>query len=238
MTTLRVGLRTRSSTSPGAEVGCCHGPAHGRAGGFTILEVLLTLGVLLLLAGVAVLNLDLFRNSQNLSEGSLQFGTVLRMAAIESRNIGKRVLLSFDADGLILVQCEQDPLGAPGAFTAYTNCGWLDSLPSQTVKVVRCDITSALSPGAMAAQAQAFSPSASLAGSTPKAIISSVTFYPDGTSDSAIIELADATDADANRAVIELDGVNGTTNTLTLSPTDLDAYYQQATDSGKIVVGQ
>jgi hypothetical protein len=136
------------------------------------------------------------------------------------------------------VQYEQDPLGAPGAFTAYTNCGWLDSLPSKLVKVVRCDITSALSPGAMAAQAQAFSPSASPGGSTPKAITSSVTFYPDGTSDSAIIELADATDADANRAVIELDGVNGTTNTLTLSPTDLDAYYQQATDSGKIVVGQ
>jgi hypothetical protein len=200
--------------------------------------VVLALAVLLLLAGLAVVNLDLFQTGQNLSEGSLQFGTVLRMAGIESRNIGKRIQLSFDIDGLVLVQYERDPLGAPGAFTDYTSCSWLDSLPSKLVKVVRCDITAALSPGAMAAQTQGFSPSASPAGPTPKAITSSVTFYPDGTSDSAIIELADAKDVDTNKAVIELDGVNGTINTLTLSPTDLDAYYQQATDSGKIGVSQ
>jgi type II secretory pathway pseudopilin PulG len=209
-----------------------------RVRGLTILEIVLALSILLLLAGLAVVNLDVFRTGQNLSEGSLQLGTVLKMAAIESRNIGKRVQLSFDPDGLVLVQYEQDPLGSPGAFTDYTNCTWLDSLPSKLVKVVRCDITAALSPGALAAQTQAFSPSASTTGPVPKAITSVITFYPDGTSDSAIIELADIKDVDTNKAVIELDGVNGTINTLTLCPTDLDAYYQQAIDSGKIVVSQ
>jgi type II secretory pathway pseudopilin PulG len=211
-------------------------------GAFTILELVLALAILMLLAGAAVLSLDLFQTKQDLSEGSLQFGTVLRMAAIESRNIGKRVQLSFDCDGLVLVQYEQDPVGAPGTFTAYTNCSWLDSLPSKLVKVVRCDITAALSPGALAAQTQAFVPTGASSGSstqpTPTAITSTITFYPDGTSDSAIIELADAKDVDTNKAVLELDGVNGTINTLTLSPTDLDTYYQQATDSGKIVVSQ
>ena len=52
--------------------------------------------------------------------------------------------------------------------------------------------------------------------------LQSITFYPDGSSDSALLELAPIDPDDTIRSTVRLDGVNGTAETLELTETELE----------------
>lgn len=221
----RVGPRRPISNRRPA---CAERASQKGAGGaaFTLLELLLALAILITLAATFVVSLAVLRDSGNLPEGALRFETLLTMARAEAAHSGRRLRLSFDGEsGQVSILWEADPLGAPGVFSDYSTCMWKEEIPSSQVRVVRCD----LSPDSMTwvSESQA---------STAPAALSALTFYPDGSSDSALIELRDVNAANTDRAMLELDGTNGTVRTQFLSEADAEDYLRQAADEGRITV--
>ncbi len=178
----------------------------GRAPGFTLIEIVLALTLLVLMAGVGVVAVGAWRGNRALEEGAGRIETALRMARAEAANQGRRLRLTFTTDGAQpQVQWEADPLAKPGQFVAFTACTWQDYLAMDGVRVERCDLVgpSIQRPADWGAEMQQD------AGQTPMA----VEFEPDGSSDSAVIELSAAGAGDLRRAVIQLDGRTGTVTT-------------------------
>lgn len=97
--------------------------ATGR--GFTLVELLLTLALILLLAAAAVFNFSSLQRGAHLDEGALQFEALLRFARAQATTTGRIIQVTYDEsanggsqrDGRVLrLKWEPDPLGAPGIF--------------------------------------------------------------------------------------------------------------------------
>jgi len=187
--------------------------------GFTLLELTLAMAIVLLLLGAFVVNYTGYQGSRRLADGVDRFGTVLRMARAEAASIGRRLRLSFDEEtAQMQVLWEPEPLTEPGQFVRYHACTWRHYLPTGTVRVSRCQLVGSSAYRVLAAESlrdSAFEEEA----------LEAITFYPDGSSDSAVIELVasrDDPDEAIPRAVIQLDGLNGTIKTDFLTPDDVD----------------
>lgn len=194
---VKVGLVRNPPAEPGAQ-----GSAR-RA--FTLIEMTIALGLLTILVGVITANMFGRVADHYLDEGSQQFETVLRLTRAEAAGQGRRFRLSFDAEtGDSKVQWEPQPLAQPGQFAAFADSSWVESLPTQYVRVVRCRKL-----GSDAYETLVFGqPKRDDMNQRGQANLDEVDFYPDGSSESAIIELASRDEKDPRRAVIQLDGVN------------------------------
>lgn len=211
--------------------------------GFTLVEILLALFVIGLIAGVFVLNLGSLRKGTEMQEGAIRMETAIRLARADAANTGKRLRFTFDADtGMLRVLWEADPINKPGEFSDYTAASWPAMLPASLVRVNRCTITSAASTG-LPVETDAESELATTDASAPATSSTdawtesrqALTFYPDGSSDSAVIELAhpDTATGDngtGDRTVIEVDGINGTVSTRTMTA-DEDASDSDTTQA-------
>lgn len=110
-------------------------PASGT--GFTLIELVLTVVLLLLLAGAAVFNFNSAQRGAQLEEGAGQVESLFRFARAQASSTGRRVQVRFQADGGpvlpaesstnsvsakpdlapgIQVLWEPDPLTEPGKF--------------------------------------------------------------------------------------------------------------------------
>jgi type II secretion system protein H len=187
--------------------------------GFTLLELLLVLTVVAIVLAALLLNLDSLRGSHDLDEGADSVEAMLRMAKAEAANQGRRIRLDFGESGQIRVLWEAQPLEAPGQFTDFTACTWSAFIPSELVKVDRCVLTGD-------SAYQTVTPAAAQAPSDQAEPLSAVTFYPDGSSDSAVIELSTVSAPDERKAVVELDGLNGIVTTRILTPTEWAEYRE------------
>jgi type II secretory pathway pseudopilin PulG len=189
------------------------GKAPGRAGGgFTLVELVLVLGMVLLLAGIVVLNLGAWRTSRALEEGTLRFETALRLARSDAANRGRRLQVALAPDTEPQVLWEAKPLEEPGVFSQFTACTWREVLTAEGIRVESCEIVgpSKQRPadwGASTATDKDPGPTA-------------ITFEPDGSSDSAVIMLSATGGNDTRLGVIELDGLTGIiTRTMSSSAT-------------------
>jgi len=162
-------------------------------------EIVLAIGLLCVLATVGVLSVPGLRRAGDLREGVSRFETVLRMARADAANLGRRVRLSFSPEGATRVLWEPQPLRQPGQFVPYVSCTWLGMLPEDLVRVRGCVLTDESASGAEAG-----------IGLGEVEEPSGVTFYPDGSSDSAVIDLAPPAGPQAGLGVLELDGLNQT----------------------------
>jgi type II secretory pathway pseudopilin PulG len=191
------------------------------SGGFTLLEIVLVAALLLLLAGLTVVTFAGFGRSKNLDEGAWQFETALRMARAESANLGRKIRLECDLQsGQFKVTCETDPLAGPGVFTDYSSAIWANNLPTGLVSVSQCLLTEGNA-------SWASTPSTGGTGSSEKSPPAAVTFYPNGSSDSAVFELRSQSEGDERTAVLELDGVNGTISAQILQPSEYQERQEQ-----------
>ncbi len=178
--------------------------------GLTLLELVLVMALLVMLAGVVVINVGTWRHAARLEEGAERFQTVLRMAGAEAAATGRRIRLSFDEEsddeetGRCSVLWEPKPLAEPSEFTAYSRCSWVTRVPNGLVRVVRSELTGSSAYRTLREQMGREE--------TEDNALQPVTFYPDGSSDSAIFELVDARGSESRLAVIQLDGVNGVTS--------------------------
>lgn len=194
-----------------------------RTGGFTLLEVLLTLGLLVAIASVTVFAFGGWRRTAQLNEGARRFEALLRASRAEAAVRGKRLRLTFvddaDAPGAFncVIQWESDPVGAPGQYTPFADIGWRAFVPDDMVRVARCrrigvDAVRMIPLGRDASQRDGFE---------------TVAFGPDGSSDSAEIVLLSADDRDSRGAVVRLDGFTGTIETEMLTAEQVDEVMSQ-----------
>ena len=179
----------------------------GPCAALTLVEIILALAILSVLAAATVVSFTGWLESETFQQGARDFETVLRMARADAINRARRLRLSFDGeDGRPQVLWEPAPLAEPGTFVPFTACMWTDRIPVETVRVLRCEWTGESayrSAGQDAGDEQALQP---------------ITFHPDGSSDSAIIELAPWTPSDERLIQIELNGECATISQRMIGP--------------------
>jgi len=159
-----------------------------------------------------------WREEAAFDEGVSRFESALRLARTESANLGLRVRLSFDANGTAHVLYEPQPLEAPGEFVDYAACAWRDVVSGGLARVTRCELTGG---SVYRAPTQSRDPFA------PEDALPALTFYPDGSCEAALVELSPVSETDPRRAVVELDGEDGSFLTHRSDADALEDTYEQ-----------
>ena len=178
------------------------------------MEILLALAVMGLLLTALVVNWSALAGGQDLDEGAGRLETALRMARADAANRGRRIRLAFDEiDGRFIVFWEADPMGEPGRFTEYTACTWGDYVSMDRIRLERCELV-----GLSIYQVMKMS---SPGGADTTAGPAPITFEPDGSSDSAVIEVSAVDERDPRHVIIELEGLTGTVTSQIYVPEDV-----------------
>lgn len=195
--------------------------------GFSLVELLLTLVLILCLAAASVFTFTAVYRSSNLDEGGDRFQSLVRFAQAEASTTGRKVRLQFvpvtpieeSAEvelRNIKVTWEADLLNAPGVFEAYTNKAWSEAIVNELVGVRKVKTDQATE-----TIAENENSTASVAETAEAAELSedfpSITFYPDGSCDSADIVLASRNSEDEREIEVHLSGLLGSVSTRTLN---------------------
>ena len=187
-------------------------------GGFSLVEVLLTMVLVLCLAAAAVFSFTAIYRSANLDEGMDRFQALIRFAQAEAATSGRKVRLQFEPADLaeesgselrrIHVTWEPDYLTAPGVFQTFTNKAWSEEMVNELVGV---ETVKPLNAGADAARVETVGlPDESVEEFFGGLDFPAITFYPDGSCDSAEVVLASLNTEDARRLAVRISGILGT----------------------------
>lgn len=190
--------------------------------GFTLLELLLVVVLLMALLGAVAFNFGSLKQGADLDEGAGQFEALLRMAAAQAANSGRAVQVRFDdavtstnaiadtfdtnAVALRVVQ-EADPVLQPGVFVDLVEAR---SLIEEIVERVRLASvrSGSFSDVEVASTNEVSTNVVNFVQEGPLAR-PPVVFYPDGSSDEAEIVLASIEPTDMRRIAFRLKGVTG-----------------------------
>lgn len=188
--------------------------------GFTLVELLLTVALVVLLLGAVVFNFSSLERGVALDEGAAQLEALLRHARAQAAATGRRVQVVFEEDvgdglrvplGHLRVLREPDPLNQPGFFEE-----WLEARPQVEALLELASIEEVWVPGAAAAapnvgeNAAALPPAEEPAAAASILTFAPITFQPDGSSDTSEIILASRRDDDNRRIAVQVEGVTGT----------------------------
>lgn len=185
-------------------------------GGFTLVEVLLAISLMLVFSTVIVFSYSGWLRGSRMDEGVVRFGTMLRMVRAEAANQGRCFRLNFEqVTHAPIIEWEADPLKAPGRFAPF------HMRPTELVAVKSCQLTG---PSAYLTLSSLMPSSEGQQDWQP------ITFYPDGSSDSATITLTSATpDDDPRLATIDLNGMTGTVpSARVMTPEEYTQYLDDA----------
>jgi type II secretion system protein H len=219
--------------------------------GFSLVELLLTLVLILCLAAAAVFSFTAVYRGANLDEGLDRMQALIRFAQAEAATTGRKVRLQFEPAALgavpvgskadetaesfqagtemrrIRVTWEPDYLTSPGVFESFTNKAWSEEMVNELVGIKQVTPL-----GAEASAAASHSGSANLPLgteiSTETADVETfgsedfpaITFYPDGSSDSAEIVIASLNQDDQRRLAVRISGILGTVSSRALGSSD------------------
>lgn len=194
--------------------------------GYTLVELLLTIVIVLGLLGAVVFNFSSVNRTARLDEGATQVEALFRFARAHAASTGKQVrilfpeaesgdnaeLLAAEAPGAtVRVTSELDPIGAPGVFTDLPAAANYVTSISDLVSIQQVQAGEAAgetSPEGFAPEAEPGSETTS-ATEAPRSAFSTVTFYPDGTGDSVELRLASRSEDDARRFSVRVTGLTG-----------------------------
>ncbi len=183
------------------------------------MEVLLVLGLIVALAGVTVVGFAGWHDAAALGEGGRRVEALLRAARAEAAVRGCKLRLEFTRDdddprdaATLVVMWEPDPAAAPGEWFRFTGGMWESYLPDELICVGTCRLT-----GPSAYRTLTF-------GSDVDEAFQPVTFYPDGSSDSAEILLISRDPDDGRGVKIELNGLIGSIRSTTLDVNETEAF--------------
>ncbi len=170
--------------------------------GFTLLELTIVTAIISVLLVVGIISGTAANDRRKFQFAVDRLETTLRMARAEAANSARRIRLTFDAETrLPELLWEPSPLTEPGLFTPHKTCSWLNRLPKSGIAVTQCRTTGP--DGKPVDQAPS-----SLGDETDEEEMQTITFGPDGTSDSVLIEIESDLEGDSFRAAIKLDGQN------------------------------
>jgi hypothetical protein len=191
---------------------------------------LLTLVLILCIAAASVFSYTALNRTANLDEGVDRLESLIRFAQAEAATTGRKVRLQFEAAPPaheesraelreIRVTWEADFLNAPGVFEDYTNKAWSEEMVNEIVGVEK--VRSIQPDGA--ANVSELAPIGEETAVASREIAEtedaqaeaygtefpSITFYPDGSCDSAEIVLASRNEEDHRRLEVRLSGILG-----------------------------
>lgn len=198
-----------ASGSPGSASGVA-----GRQSGFTLLELLLVTALLLMLLGAAVFNFNLLQRGAALEEGAAQFEALVRFARAQAAQTGRPVQINFEDEvlegvgvslGGLHVVWQSDPLEQPGCWSELAVA---QPLAQEVARHVAVWDVRAAEPGAELTEA---TPPEPLEGDEEMlwGLLPPITFYPDGSSDSAEVTLVSREAEDTRQVVVVIDGLTG-----------------------------
>jgi Tfp pilus assembly protein FimT len=188
------------------------------AAGFSLIELLLVVGLIMLLAGAMVFNFSSLLHGNHLEEGTTRLETLMRFARAQAANSGRKVQIVFGGEATnapaastseVRATWEPDPLGQPGCYSDMAEAQWHvqeinDLVQVESVKLI--DDTAA-DPVANACPDDSDLDSTN---SVTAKLMAPITFYPDGSSDSAeIIVTPRSTEEDDQRMSVRLVGITG-----------------------------
>ena len=191
-----------------------------RRDAFTLVELMLVVGLLAVLAAVTYFSMAGWQTGATFEEGVQRFEAMLRMARADAANQGFRIRLTSDDAGRVRILCEAQPRQEPEQFIDYPGCSWSDFSPHELARITRSELTG---PSAY----QTLSREGPAAANQAAAPMDALTFYPDGSSDSALVELTPLDETDTRRAVVELDGLSGRISTTIVQIDELELLYTQ-----------
>ena len=187
-----------------------------RAGsGFTLVELLLAISLLLMLVGAVVFSFSTLLNGTRLEEGAGQLESLIRFARAQAANSGRKVQLVFDSEtsgvsssaaaGLRLTW-EADPLGQPGVFQSMDEALWQAEAVNGLIQIQSVQLleagweqTTATEPGL----------SVDVGDDLAADPLTPITFYPDGSSDSAEIILSSRVAEEEQQMSVRIEGLSG-----------------------------
>lgn len=202
-----------------------------RKQGFSLVELLLTLVLILCLAAASVFTFTAIYKSANLDEGSDRFQSMIRFAQAEAATTGRKVRLQFvpnESASLesaaelrtIKVTWEADLLNSPGVFEEYTNKAWSEEIVNELVGVTKvAQISDSGTPMPVESMDTGATGMEEYSESDG---FPAITFYPDGTCDSAEVVLASRNSDDERRLAVRLGGMLGTMTTRTMSAKEVE----------------
>ena len=190
---------------------------HQGGRGFTLTELILAIAVLVVLGGVSVISMRLLTKDSKIQDAAGRFTTALRMARADAATLARRLRIDFDEEtNAPMIMIESDPIGAPGEFAPYSACTWDHYLADERLEVVASRLT-----GPSAFRTMEPEPF-----EEDEENLQSVTFYPDGSSDSVRIQLSPRNQTDTRQIIITMDGINGTITTEVTSTEELEEEAQ------------
>ncbi len=194
------------------------GPKHRDTGaGFTLVELLLTVALLVLLLGAVVYNFSGLQRGAPLDEGVNQVEALIRFARAHAAYSGRQVQITFEeeaGDGLAVslgnlgVFWEPDPVVRPGIFEPLREAeefvrGIHDLIIIEGVRWVEGDSFASGSVGSPIAVDKT-------AGEDPIPVMfPPIGFYPDGSSDSAELIVTSRSEEDSRHIAVRLQGITG-----------------------------
>jgi prepilin-type N-terminal cleavage/methylation domain-containing protein len=188
------------------------GPRAGN--GFTLLELLLAITIVLLIASALVFNFSNLAQGSQLDEGTAKLETLMRFARAQAANSGRKVQLVFGSEatnltsspaGDVRTTWEPDPLGRPGDFHDLTEASWHTQEVNNRVQVESVQLFGTQTRPNTTTEESSDEFGADTATLKPPPI----TFYPDGSSDSAEIILASRTREEEQRMAVRIAGITG-----------------------------
>ena len=188
--------------------------------GMTLLELTLALCLVVIVASIGTVAVGRRHERREFVENVERFETMLRMARAQAAIEGRRFQIAFEpreegsASSVPRVLWEPDPLTEPGQFAAHSDSTWSGYVPGEEVRILACRLVGPSAYRDLAIRGDDTSEDEQ----TPKSLL----FYPDGSSDSALVELAPVDESDELRATVRLDGVNGITQVWIITETELE----------------
>ena len=186
---------------------------HRSTAGFSLVELLLALALLLLLVGGMVFSFSTLLNGTQLEEGAGQVESLIRYARAQAANSGRRVQFVFEEEtnstssaGVIRVTWEPDPLGQPGYFETLTEATRQADAVNELVQVEEVRLGGTTEPDDTSSASGTSEDMLAMGLAEP---FSPIMFYPDGSSDSAEIILLSRVPEEEKRISVRLDGITG-----------------------------
>jgi len=166
---------------------------------FTLLEMVLVLGVAMLITSAAVWSLGSLGSQDALHEAVAGYESLLRQARVQAMREGRPLRLDLSEPASPRMLLESDPTGQPGRF---------DQVVAPWAPLSNDDRVQLTGVRRLASGELTSSPTASVRDQADESAQSSLTFLPDGTCDSLSLELRLADD-ETSCAVVQLDGFTG-----------------------------
>lgn len=185
-------------------------------GGFTLVETLLSVVLVGLLITAVVVNFVGLERSSKLNEGATQVEALFHFARAHAANTGRIVQIrsespsstnSATTGGNLVVVCEADPIKKPGEFAPIPQSQTYikqinDSVCVEEFKIVQAEQQRRAQPEP--------APSAQPESPVIEEEAPYISFFPDGSSDSAEIVLLSLAQEEPRKVLLRVSGILGT----------------------------